>query len=230
MESDLLPRPHAVVFDLDGTVADSQEGILLALRQTLDDFGRHAADDELRSLIGPPLDESFRQLGFGDAQLCEVVDHYRDLYDRVGVARAHPFDGVLDVLRTMHGAGVRLALATAKRVDFAERMLRGFGVRGLFDAVAGATLDDRLTSKVDITASVRDAFDGRPGSAWMVGDRRHDVEAARACGLVSVGVLWGYGSREELVSAGADWLVVRPADLLIPWGAPRAGVEGESTA
>jgi phosphoglycolate phosphatase len=184
----------------------------------------------LRSLIGPPLDESFRRLGFTDAQLIEVVDHYRDLYDRVGVDRARPYDGVLDVLRALRHAGVRLALATAKRVDFAERMLRGFGVRDLFDAVAGASLDDRLTAKVDIVAGVHQVFDGAPGSAWMVGDRRHDVEAARACGLAAVGVLWGYGPRQELEAAGADWLVTRPSDLLIPLGGPGERVDGASTA
>jgi len=184
----------------------------------------------LRSLIGPPLDESFRQLGFSDAQLSEVVDHYRDLYDRVGVARTRPYDGVLEVLGTLRRAGVRLALATAKRIDFAERILRDFAVRDLFDAVAGASLDDRLTDKVDIVRDVHRVFDAAPGSAWMVGDRRHDVEAARACGLVAVGALWGYGSREELEAAGADWLVAEPCDLLIPFsdGAQR-GVD-ETTA
>jgi len=206
--------PGAVVFDLDGTVADSQEGILLSLHQTLDEYGR-GDDRDLRSLIGPPLDESFRALGFGEDELSGVVDRYREIYDREGVALARPYPGVIEVLRTLRQRGVRLALATAKRVDFAERMLENFGVRELFDDVAGASLDDTLTAKVDIVAEVRAVFEDAAGGAWMVGDRRHDVEAARALGLVPVGVLWGYGSRAELETAGARWLIARPEELLI---------------
>ncbi len=206
--------PGAAVFDLDGTVADSQEGILACLRATLRDYGRRADDRVLRSLIGPPLDESFRGLGFAGAELREAMDHYRVLYGESGVALARPYDGVVATLRALRDHGVRLVLATAKRLDFAERMLTDFGVRDLFETVAGASPDNSLGSKVDIVASVSSSFDSR-GDTWMVGDRRHDVEAARALGLFPVGALWGYGSREELVGAGARWLVSRPDELLV---------------
>jgi phosphoglycolate phosphatase len=206
--------PGAVVFDLDGTVADSQEGILLSLHRTLTDYGRRGDDDDLRSLIGPPLDESFRSLGFDEDELPGVVDRYREIYDREGVDLARPYPGVIDVLTTLRQRGIPLALATAKRVDFAERMLNNFGVRGLFDAVAGASLDDSSTSKIEIVTEVRRVYEGVSGGAWMVGDRRHDVEAARILGLVPVGVLWGYGSRAELEGAGARWLIERPEQLL----------------
>ncbi|HVB70430.1 MAG TPA: HAD hydrolase-like protein [Acidimicrobiales bacterium] len=205
--------PGAVVFDLDGTVADSQEGILLSLRRTLAEHGR-GDDHDLRSLIGPPLNESFRALGFAEDELRGVADRYREIYDQVGVALARPYPGVIEVLRALRRRGVRLAVATAKRVDFAERMLHDFGVRELFDDVAGASLDDSLTAKVEIVAQVRGVFEGVAGGAWMVGDRRPDVEAARAFGLVPVGVLWGYGSRAELEGAGARWLIARPEELL----------------
>ncbi|MDE3064631.1 MAG: HAD hydrolase-like protein [Acidobacteriota bacterium] len=222
---DWASSPGVVVFDLDGTVADSQEGILACLHETLALYGRRAEDHELRALIGPPLDESFRQLGFAEGELVEVVDVYRHAYDRVGVALAHPYDGVIEVLRALRERGVTLALATAKRVDFAERMLEDFGVRDLFAAVAGATVDDRLTTKEEIVAEVRWLVDAVAGPAWMVGDRRHDVEAAATHGLVAVGALWGYGSLEELRSAGAQWLVAHPVELLAgeaSGAAPRA--------
>lgn len=214
------PSPGAIVFDLDGTVADSQEGILLCLHETLRAFGRRAEDERLRALIGPPLDDSFRELGFAGSELGDAMDRYRELYDRVGVALARPYDGVVEVLSALVGRGVSLALATAKRVDFAERMLRDFGVRHLFSAVAGASRDNSLVSKVAIVAEVRAVFEARGAAAWMVGDRRHDVEAARAHGLTPVGVLWGYGSRDELVGAGASWLVDRPEELLGRLGGP----------
>ena len=208
------------MFDLDGTIADSQEGILLSLHLTLSHYGRRGDDDDLRSLIGPPLDESFRSMGFGEDELPGVVDHYREIYDREGVDLARPYPGVIDVLTTLRQRGIPLALATAKRVDFAERMLDNFGARGLFDAVAGASLDDSSTSKVEIVTEVRHVYEGVAGGAWMMGDRRHDVEAARVLGLSPVGVLWGYGTRAELESAGARWLVERPQELLDFDGAP----------
>ncbi|MFI5035564.1 MAG: HAD hydrolase-like protein [Acidimicrobiales bacterium] len=221
--------PNAVVFDLDGTVADSQEGILRSLRETLDAFGRREDDEVLRGLIGPPLDESFRELGFAKAQLPAVTAYYRDVYDRVGVALARPYDGIPEVLDHLRERGVRLALATAKRIDFAERMLRDLGLRDHFEDVAGAPLDNSMTPKAQIVAAVRSVFADARSPAWMVGDRHHDVEAALIHGLVPVGALWGYGSRAELAGAGARWLVARPADLLTPIDAGD-GPRGETTA
>jgi phosphoglycolate phosphatase len=205
--------PDLVVWDLDGTIADSAEGILACLRATLAAFGRPPEPDgRLRALIGPPLDESFAALGFAGAELAEAVDDYRVRYDEVGVGLAHPYDGVPEAMAALALAGVRQRVATAKRVDFAARMIDDFGLAGVVEALEGASLDGSLTGKTAIVAAVL-AGDAREG-VWMVGDRRHDVVAALELGLTAVGVLWGYGSRGELEGAGAQWLVERPGDLL----------------
>ena len=186
-----VAHPGAAVFDLDGTVADSQEGILACLRATLRDYGRRADDRVLRSLIGPPLDESFRGLGFAGAELREAMDHYRVLYGESGVALARPYDGVVATLRALRDHGVRLVLATAKRLDFAERMLTDFGVRDLFETVAGASPDNSLGSKVDIVASgelllrlPRGRVDGRgPAPRRRGGARARALPRGRPVGL-----------------------------------------------
>ncbi|HEV2427733.1 MAG TPA: HAD hydrolase-like protein [Acidimicrobiales bacterium] len=214
--------PSLVIWDLDGTIADSAEGILVCLRASLAAFG-HPPEPEsrLRGLIGPPLDESFGALGFAGADLVAVVDDYRRRYDKVGVALARPYAGVPEAMAALADAGVAQRVATAKRVDFAVRMLDGFGLSRLLEAVEGASLDGRLTAKTEIVAAV--LGDDRPERAWMVGDRRHDVVAALDLGLTPAGALWGYGGRAELESAGATWLVERPGDLLVGLALPERG-------
>jgi len=213
--SDPARPARLVVFDLDGTLADSSPGILACLHLTLRELGRDRGDDDLLALIGPPLTDSFASLGFVGDALDDVVERYREHYDRVGVDDATIYPGVADALGALTARGARLAVATAKRVDFAQRMLDAFALSHYFDEVAGASIDGRVTDKdVIVAALLADLAPVERGGAWLVGDRRHDVAAARANGLVPVGALWGYGSRAELEGAGAAWLVERPGDLV----------------
>lgn len=209
-----MPRPTFVIFDLDGTIADSQEGILYSFHATLNDLGKRVPDDELRALIGPPLGESFARLGVNDSDLAQVVALYRSYYDRQGVERAHLYDGVRELLEQLHEAGVRLAVATAKRVDFATRMLGRLGVLDLFHSVSGASLDGLVNTKQEIVHEALQLLAGPSGVGWMVGDRREDLRAAAFHSLVPVGVLWGYGSFDELVENGAQILATTPGDVL----------------
>jgi phosphoglycolate phosphatase len=206
-----------VIFDLDGTLADSSQGIVGSFRATLDEIGLEAAPETLHRLIGPPLEESFRILGVEEDAIDDVVARYRGHYARHGVLAAHLYDGVAECVDEMVGRGVRLAVATAKRVDFAEQMLTALGVARHFEHVAGASLDLRVTSKYDIMAEVLARWDDPDDDdVWMVGDRHFDMVAARRHGVRAVGALWGFGSAEELTAAGAQWLVTRPSRLLDP--------------
>jgi phosphoglycolate phosphatase len=209
-----LPRPRFVVFDLDGTLVDSQAGILSSFHATLHDRGVSATDAELVDLIGPPLGQSFARLGFADDEIEDVVALYRDYYDREGVDLCHLYDGVEDLLKALGDHDVRLGVATAKRVDFAVRVLTNLGVLDHFACVSGVSLDGRLTLKLEVVADALELL-GEPGGrdGWMVGDRREDVLAGAAHELVTVGALWGYGSREELTESGARMLVTSPRDL-----------------
>ena len=174
-----------------------------------------ADDAVLRTLIGPPLGESFRTLGVAPERVDHAVEVYRRHYAEGGVTQAVLYDGIAELLHSLHRRGVRLGVATAKRVDFARLMLERLGVADLFDAIAGASLDLRITAKYDIMASVLDHWgDPDPKGVWMVGDRHYDMVAARAHEVTAVGALWGFGSERELTEAGAHWLATRPLDLL----------------
>jgi phosphoglycolate phosphatase len=205
-----------ILFDLDGTLADSSVGILGSFRATLDQIGIEAGEDRLRRLIGPPLGESFRLLGVAPSDIDDVVELYRDFYAQRGVYEAQLYDGVATTLEALHAQGVHLGVATAKRVDFARQMLESLGVGHLFDAINGASLDLLVTSKFDIMTPVLDGWKIEDGlDVWMVGDRHYDMVAARAHGLSAVGATWGFGSASELREAGAHWLIARPSDLLL---------------
>lgn len=208
-------RPSHVIFDLDGTLADSSAGILWSFRATLDTIGLRADEAVLRQLIGPPLGESFRILGVEEVRIDEVVAIYRDFYAERGVHESQLYEGVATTLATLSEQGVRLGVATAKRVDFARQMLASLGVAHLFDQINGASIDLRVTSKFDIMSTVMDQWNLGPRlDVWMVGDRNYDMVAARAHEVCAVGVLWGFGSADELRNAGAHWLAAHPFELL----------------
>jgi phosphoglycolate phosphatase len=208
-------RPSHVIFDLDGTLADSSAGILSSFHATLDAIGLPGDEEVLRHLIGPPLGESFRFLGVEEERIDEVVEIYRGFYAERGVHESQLYDGVATTLAQLSQQGVRLGVATAKRVDFARQMLTTLGVADLFDEIAGASVDLRVTSKFDVMSIVMDTWSFDHGlDVWMVGDRYFDMMAARAHDVRAVGALWGFGSAEELRDAGAHWLLARPRDLL----------------
>jgi phosphoglycolate phosphatase len=210
-------RPSHVIFDLDGTLADSSAGILSSFHATLDSIGMAGDEEVLRHLIGPPLGESFRFLGVEEERIDEVVEIYRGFYAERGVHESQLYHGVATTLTQLTQQGVRLGVATAKRVDFARQMLTTLGIAELFDEIAGASVDLRVTSKFDIMSVVMDAWGfGHGLDVWMVGDRHFDMVAARAHHVRAVGALWGFGSAKELREAGAHWLLERPQDLLEP--------------
>jgi phosphoglycolate phosphatase len=215
VEERSVPRPRFVVFDLDGTLVDSQAGILRSFHATLRDRGRSASDGELLHLIGPPLGQSFARLGFAGDEIDEVVALYRRYYDQEGVDLCHLYDGVEEMLEALGDNGVRLGVATAKRVDFATRMLANLGVRRFFACVSGVSLDGRLTTKREVVGDALGLLGEPEGhGGWMVGDRREDVLAALAHDLIPVGALWGYGSRDELSESGARVLAASPREML----------------
>jgi len=207
--------PTHVIFDLDGTLADSSEGILWSFRATLEKIGHEVREDQLRPLIGPPLGESFRILGVEEGEIDKVVALYREYYAARGVFEARLYEGVAPTLEALSERGVHLGVATAKRVDFAQQMLGAMGVAHLFDEISGASVDLRVTSKFDIMSQVMDQWTWARGlDVWMVGDRHYDMVAARSHDVSAVGALWGFGGADELRDAGAHWLVSRPSELL----------------
>lgn len=207
-----------IVFDLDGTVWDSEPGIVSCIRETLEHFGVESPpDDELRHLLGPPLMAMLAELGVPVERLDEGRVLYRRRYREHGELECTPYDGIGDLLEHLRRQGHRLATATSKGAEVAERMLAHFELAPRFDVVEGAPMTSASHSKADIVAAAMAglrSLDGAvdcPGA--MVGDRRYDIEGGRANGLVTIGVTWGYGTADELERAGADHVVHDVAGL-----------------
>lgn len=205
-----------VLFDLDGTVTDPEEGITKSVQYALQHFSIEVQERrELYKFIGPPLKDSFMEFyGFTEQQAGEALLKYRERFEVTGWRENVVYDGMEKLLRHLRRRGKRIMLATSKPEVFAEQILVYFGLRDYFDFVGGASLDGRRNNKADVIRYVLDAngISSRE-KAVMVGDRKFDILGAKEFGLETVGVLYGYGDREELTTAGADHLVGSVAEL-----------------
>ncbi len=204
-----------VLFDLDGTLTASGPGILASVRHALAELGEPIPEDEaLGGFIGPPLLDSFMGLcGLTPDRAQAAIAAYREYYSVTGQYESSVYAGIPECLQALAAAGRTLAVATSKAEVYAHSILTHFGLEGSFAAVVGSELDGRRTAKAEVIAEVLARLDRPAGECVMVGDRAHDVVGALAARMPCVGVLWGYGSPDELTSAGADALVDSPADL-----------------
>lgn len=203
-----------VLLDLDGTLSDNFVGIAHSIRYALERMGApDPGAQALRACVGPPLRESFARLvpDVDAAGIEAAIAHYRHRYRAVGWRENEPYEGVTDALAALVAQGARLMVCTSKPEIFAARIVAHFGFDAHVTRVYGADLDGKFDDKRALLAHLlaRERID--PASAVMVGDRRHDMRAAAANGTRAVGVLWGYGSREEL--AGAERLLEHPKEL-----------------
>jgi phosphoglycolate phosphatase len=205
-------RVAALIFDLDGTLSDPVVGIGRSLNYALEAFGYGSLSaGEVSRYVGPPLDWAFRQL-VPDAShdtVLALVAKYRERYGDVGYAENTLYPGITDALAGLSSNGVLMGVCTSKRTEFAERILELFGLRRHFNFVSGGDIgvgkDGQLRALLD---------QGTIGSAsTMIGDRAVDIEAARANGLGAVGVLWGHGTKAELLRAAPDRLLEDPIEL-----------------
>lgn len=204
------------LLDLDGTLTDSKVGITRSVQHALRRAGIDVVEPEtLTGYIGPPLQDSFVALaGFSEAEAIQAVASYREYFAETGIFENTVYPGILECLEALQSRGWRLAVATSKPTVFAERIVDHFSLRSHFEAVVGTGLDGSRRHKHQvIAAALRELGVAADEGCIMVGDREHDVMAARAVGLQSVGVTWGYGSVQELSDAGADLLVHAVADL-----------------
>ena len=194
-----------VFFDLDGTLTDPFEGITRSVRRALAHFGSEVADlNDLRCFIGPPLRDSFvRFYSIPQDRLEEAVGQYREYFAVKGLFENELYGGVRDMLSELHSNGVRIILATSKPEIYARRITEYFGIDKYFYRQCGATLDGRIDTKAQVIAYALLECEADASEVLMIGDRSHDILGARQCGVDSVGVLWGYGNRDELESAGA---------------------------
>ncbi len=203
-------------FDLDGTLTDSAPGITRAVSESLRRFGAAVPEEQiLRRFIGPPLMESYqRYIGLSEAEAQQCICLYREYYADQGLFENAVYPGIPELLERLQRAGKRLAITTGKPEAYAVRIAGRFGLSGYFSRIAGSGLDGTRTSKAEVIRYAMDAMDICSGdTVLMIGDREHDVLGARRCGVDCLGVLYGYGSREELEAAGALALAERVEDI-----------------
>jgi phosphoglycolate phosphatase len=206
----------SVLLDLDGTLIDSQPGILASCLAALRALG-HEPDEtlDIKRTIGPPLEDIMGVLlqPYGDDGVGEAVAAYRQHYGESGFLGSEPYPGIGSSLKEMQQAGLRIYLVTSKREIFASRILHHLGFATYFDGIHGSVPGGGLDHKPELLAHILSQHNVLLSHSLMVGDRRYDISGAHAVGMRCLGVLWGYGTRDELESAGADRLVESTADL-----------------
>lgn len=201
---------ECILFDLDGTLTDPKEGITKSVQYALRRYGIEEEDlERLVPFIGPPLSESFVKFyGFGEQQAKEAVPVYREYFTDRGWKENRVIPGIPEMLKNLKDEGFRLFVATSKPEVFARQILEHFGLEGFFEEIAGADLEETRCRKGDVIRYLleREGLgidEATVRRCVMVGDREHDVLGAKENGMDCVGVLFGYGSREELEAAGA---------------------------
>ena len=206
-----------ILFDLDGTLTDSSEGITKSVQYALDKMGIHEPDlKPLERFIGPPLYDEFRRsYDFDDAEAKQAIDFYRERFGVVGWKENLLYDGIPELLKALTEAGKTLSTASSKPAFFVDKIVKYFNIEQYFAVVSGATLDGSIGTKTQVVQQALERLNVQDRSqAVLIGDRLHDAEGARACGIDCIGVTFGFGSREELESAGANHVVDRVDELL----------------
>ncbi|WP_245905896.1 HAD-IA family hydrolase [Mycolicibacterium palauense] len=194
--------PQLVIFDLDGTLTDSAQGIVASFRHALAQIGAEIPDGDLAGrIVGPPMHQTLAGLGLGELADTAMAA-YRADYTSRGWAMNSPFDGIPQLLADLRSAGVRLAVATSKAEPTAQRILEHFGLAGFFETIAGAGPDGSRASKAEVLARALEHLQPLPERILMVGDRSHDVEGAAAHGIRTVVVGWGYGRADFVENPG----------------------------
>ena len=204
----------SILFDLDGTLTDSGEGIISCAKMTLERFGLPIpSPDELRTFVGPPLGDSFMKYGVPADLVEEAIAVFRSRYLPIGKIENHLYPGIRELLETLKGQGHKLYVATSKPEVPAVEVLEHFDLAPFFECICGATFDQSRVSKSDVIAFLLEQI-GTDTDAVMVGDTAFDVIGAAAHGIPTIGVSWGYGKVPDMKKVGAAAIADTPEMLL----------------
>lgn len=201
-------------FDLDGTLVDSEPGIVNGIAHVFESLQQPVPSrDALRAWIGPPMRDSF-QAAFGDeALVTQALALYRQRYDSLGWTELTVYPGIPALIESLRQAGHRLAVVTSKNERAARKILGALPFGVAFEEIVGASDDGTRRFKPDLIAEALARLQAQAGDCVMIGDRRMDIEGAAAHAMRSIGVLWGFGDRGELLAAGAGQVVETPSAL-----------------
>lgn len=204
----------AILFDLDGTLTDSGEGIINCALLALEHFGLPLPSrEEMRVFVGPPLHDSFIKYGVPADKTDEAIRVYRSRYIPIGKFENHPYPGIPELLETLVSRGHRLYVATSKPEFMSVEILEHFGLAKYFTRICGASFDQSRNTKEDVIAYLLEET-GEAGNMIMVGDTKFDILGAKFHGIPGIGVAWGYGKMEDMVAAGAVGIANSTQELL----------------
>ena len=211
-----MKKYDVIAFDLDGTLTDPENGLVEGFIYAFKKMGvtEYGDRNSLRRFIGPSLYVVWQEeFGFNEVTVVEAIEKFREYYNIYGWWDNKVYDGIVEMLESLKAAGKTLILATSKPEDTAIKVMRLFGLDKYFDFMGGAKGDNR-DHKWQVLEYSLNAISADKSRAIMVGDRMYDAEGAKICGIDSLGVSWGHGSREELESSGFTYIVDSPAELV----------------
>lgn len=208
-------RYKAVIFDFDGTVCDTGEGILKSAKFALDYYNIEAPEyEKLTCFIGPPLLITFQEDFGADAALADkLVKKFRERYTNKGILESHPYDGIKELVLRLKNEGIKLGIASSKPIDYVEALLDRDGLKQYFDSICAVSFSADCESKANIISRCIKELDVSGNETLMVGDKKYDIEGAKANLIDSCGVLWGYGSRMEFAQANAKFVAEKTDDI-----------------
>lgn len=207
---------NTVFFDFDGTIINSERGVLNSVEYALKKYGAEIPPrDKLKSFLGPPLENEFAALlGISRKEAATLVKYYREYYPKKGIFEIELYEGIVPLLEKIKKSGRKTVIATSKPEEFAIKILRHLKIDNLFDVIAGATFDNSRSEKPDVIKyALKQAGVTDIKTVVMVGDRKYDCIGAKEFQMDSIGVLYGFGSEEELQFAGATYLAKTPEEI-----------------
>ena len=205
-----------ILFDLDGTLTNLQLGITTCVAYALESFGIHTENpEELRKFIGPPLKESFvKYYNMTDGEGDRAVEKYRERFATVGLYENEVYAGIPELLQKLKAQGKTLLVATSKPTVYSDKILEHFGLKEYFSYIAGSELDGTRVNKAEVIQYALEQMKiTESEKIVMIGDKEHDMIGAGICGVDSIGVLYGFGEREELENHGATYIAETVSDL-----------------
>ncbi len=203
-----------ILFDLDGTLTDSREGILSSIQYALSEFGINEEKENLGMFLGPPAHLAFQEFyDFSEEKAFEITNVFRKRYAEKGIYENYLYDGITELLKKLYSKGKKLCVATSKPQIYTEKILAHFDIGKYFDIVVGSDLEGKFYKKSDIIAKTIELIRCDKNDCIMVGDRKYDIIGAKENGIKSMAVLYGYGNMEEFVSSGADYIALNVEEI-----------------
>ena len=206
-----------VIFDFDGTVVDTGEGILKSLQYSFREMGREVPPmEDLKKFIGPPIHYSYTHFyGVSEDEVGDYIRKYRERYKIKGIYESHLYDGMKELLESLKKKGVKLGIASSKPEHLIYSVADYLGITDFFDAIVGVKVDDsNHSTKAGLVTEAMKLLDAEDKSkVLMVGDRKFDIDGAAGAGVKSCGALWGYGDEEEFRAHNADFIISAPEDV-----------------